>query len=197
MPETITIRSGCEYNPKYPPRDAKKAYVARITGRAAGALKYQREFLGPEATLLAGDDGLFERQDGERKGGYRRYYYVVLSHPEHGVIISADCEDELPTIAKLLDDGVAIGEAVEVTDLRPSKIVEGRMVFTAVARTAGAARQAAKSATVESTVEHCMEALRLLPEAEKVLAELRKRVGLAEAVALVARTQRPPGGTAI
>ena len=59
------------------------------------------------------------------------------------------------------------------------------MVFTAVARTA------AKSATVESTVEHCMEALRLLPEAEakKVLAELRKRVSPPKATAPAADDQ--------
>lgn len=33
----ITLTGTTNYNPSYPPRDAKKGYVAKITGRAAGA----------------------------------------------------------------------------------------------------------------------------------------------------------------
>ena len=175
--EQIILYGQTHYNPSYPPSGAKKGYVAKITGRAAGSVKYEREFLGDCANLLAGDEGLYERQIGEKKGGYTRYYHVMLSHPEHGLILSGDCESELPKIAKLLDDGVAIADAVEVTDLRPSTKVEGRMTFTAVARTKAAAAKAVKSATIESAVEHCMAVLRLLPEAEqkKVLAALKKQ----------------------
>jgi len=173
----ITLRGRTNYNTSFPPANAKKGYVAKITGRAAGARKYEREFFGESVTILAGDEGLYERQIGEKNGGFTRYYHVILMHPEYGLIGSVDCEDAVPKIAKLLDDGVSIADAVEVTNLRPHSSVEGRMSFDAKARTPGAAKRVAKSATIESAVETCMEVLSMLPEAEakKVLAELRKR----------------------
>lgn len=174
----ISLSGPTVYHPNYPPRDAKKGYVARITGRAAGKLKYEREFLGADVDLLEGDEGLYERQRGDKKGGSTRWYHVVLSHPDHGLIMSADCEDQLPKIAKLLDDGVTIQDAVEVTDLRPSEKTEGLTVFTAVARSASAAKQAAKAQTIDSAVEGCWAEMCNLPEAlqKKVLTQLRKRV---------------------
>lgn len=174
----IELLGQTEYDERFPPRDARKGYVARITGRAAGAVKYQREFLGKEVTLLAGDEGLYERQIGERKGGFTRHYNVVLSHPEHGLIRSVSCENELPKIAKLLDDGVSIQDAVEVTNMRPSKQTEGLMVFDAVARTKTEAKKAAVCVTIEAAVEVCWQALATLPEkeAKKVLAALKIRL---------------------
>lgn len=174
----ITLTGTTDYNPSYPPRDAKKGYVAKITGRAAGSRKYEREFFGGEADLLEGDEGLYERQRGNKKGGFTRWYHVLLSHPDHGLILSADCEDEVPQIAKLLDAGHAIEDCVEVVDLRPSERVEGRMIFTVKARTPAAAKKAVKSATIESAVESCWSVLSLMPEKEvkKVMAELRKRM---------------------
>jgi len=174
----IRLTGTTDYNERFPPRDAKKGYVARITGRAAGALKYQREFLGQEVTLLEGDEGLYERQRGEKKGGFTRYYHVMLSHPEHGLILSVDCESELAKIAKMLDDGVSIQDAVEVTNLRPSEKVEGRMMFDAVARTKTEAKKAAVGQTIDSAVDACWQAMCNLPEkeAKKVLAALKARV---------------------
>ncbi len=174
----IKLLGTTDYNERFPPRDPKKGYVARITGRAAGTLKYQREFLGQAVAILQGDEGLYEKQRGDKKGGCTRWYHVVLSHPEHGLIISVDCEDELPKIAKLLDDGITIQDAVEVDDLRPSEKIEGRMVFTARARSTAQAKQALKSATIDSATEHCWEALGLLPETgqKKVLAALKARM---------------------
>lgn len=132
--ESINLSTDVQYNPKYPPSNAKKAYIARITGTAKGPQKYEREFLGRDVDLSADDAGLYEKQRGDKKGGYTRWYYVILPHPEHGVIISADCEDELPKIAKNLDS-MSIEEAVEVTNLRESEKHEGRMIFDAVAAT--------------------------------------------------------------
>lgn len=176
--DTITLVGRTEYDERYSPRDAKKGYVARITGRAPGAVKYAREFLGSSADLVAGDEGLYELQTGKKKGGYTRSYHVVLSHPDHGLIRSSDCEDELAKIAKLLDDGVAIEDAVEVRDLRPSTRVEGLMIFTAVPRSRAAARTAHTAATVESAVDHCWAVLAGLSEheADRVLSDLRQRV---------------------
>lgn len=174
----ITLTGTTDYNERFPPRDAKKGYVARITGRVAGPMKYGREFLGSEATLLEGDEGLFERQNGDKKGGCTRYYHVILSHPDYGLIMSADCEAELPKIAKLLDDGVSIEGAVEVTDLRPSSKVAGRMAFTAVARSKTAAAKASVGQTIDSAVEACWAAMCNLPEREAklVLAALKAKV---------------------
>ena len=174
----ITLAGSTEYNDRFPPRDAKKGYVARITGRAAGAVKYAREFLGSDATLLEGDEGLYERQIGNKKGGCTRYYHVILSHPEHGLMLSGDCDAELPKIAKLLDDGVSIEDAVEVTDLRPSQKVEGRMAFTAIARTKTQASKAAVGQTIDSAVAACWAAMCNLPdrEAKAVLKAIKSRM---------------------
>jgi len=191
---TQTSLSGSiKYNPNFPPDGAKRGYVARIKGRAAGALKFDREFLGELANLVEGDEGLYERQIGEKKGGYTRYYHVILSHPEHGLIVSTDCEDQATKIAKLLDDGIRIQDAVEVQGLRPSTKIEGQMVFDAVARTASQAKSAMKSASVESAIDHCWEALKLLPEdaAKKVLAALKVRLAQSSATNLTAA----PAGT--
>lgn len=178
MIDEITLTGPTNYNPRFAPSGAKKGYVARITGRASGAVKYEREFLGSEATLLAGDEGLYERQIGEKKGGYTRYYHMLLSHPEHGLILSADCEAEVPKIAKLLDDGVEIQGAVEVIDLRPSERHEGRMIFTARARTKSQAKQARAAASIDGAVTDCIAVLRGLSVAEqkKAISEIRKRL---------------------
>lgn len=45
--------------------------------------------------------------------------------------------------------------AVDVTDLRSSEKVEGRMVFTATPRTKAQAKRAATAATVEDAVRAC------------------------------------------
>lgn len=184
MTQTTEIKliGRTDYNPKFPPRDAKKGYIARITGRVSGAVKYAREFLGSEAVLLRGDEGLYEKQNAEKKGGSTRYYYVILSHPEHGLIISTDCEDELPKIAKLLSDGVSIDDAVEITDLRPSEQVEGRMIFDAVARTKSEVAKVYKAESIDMVVENCLQHLRLLPpkEAAKAMRMLKQQLTAVE-----------------
>jgi hypothetical protein len=176
MNNKIELTGTTYYHTSYPPSGAKKGYVAKITGRAAGAVKYEREFLGDRATILEGDEGLYERQIGEKKGGYTRYYHVVLSHPEHGLICSVDCEDILPAIAKALDAGVSIQDAVEVTNLRPGKRTEGLWVFDAVARDLRAAKKAAANADVGDRVAAVLAALDGLDptEASKVLSAAKK-----------------------
>ena len=174
----ITLRAEEAYNPSYPPRNAKKGYIAKITGRAAGPVKYEREFLGQHVSVLEGEEGLYEKQRGDKKGGCTRWYYVILSHPEHGLIISTDCEDEVPKIAKLLDAGIAIDDAVEIVDLRPSAKHEGRMIFDARPRTLAAARKNATAASVNDAVTQCLDVMRGLDAAQqkKVLAEIRKQI---------------------
>lgn len=172
----IRIAGPTLYNTNFPPRDAKKGYVAKITGRKAGPMKYEREFMGEEAVILQGDEGLYERQVGEKKGGCTRYYHVIVDHPEHGLMMSKDCETIVPKIVKMLDEGISIDGAIEVTQIQPSERVEGRMIFVAVPRTVTQAKKAAKSATVDSAIAHCLEVLKLMPEKEQkaVLREVKK-----------------------
>jgi hypothetical protein len=187
--DRINLAGTTDYNVKYPPANAKKGYVARIRGTAPGAVKYDREFLGDKVGLVEGDEGLYERQRGDKKGGHTRWYHVLLSHPEHGLILSVDCEEELPKIAKLLDAGIPIQDAVEVTELRPSERYEGRMIFTARARSKAEAAKAANSAietapvttpdapTLDAAIDACWAILAQLPEkdAKAALAALKKR----------------------
>lgn len=179
MEESITLTGTTDYNPKFPPNNPKKGYVAKITGRAAGALKFNREFMGQEAVILPGDEGLYEKQRGDKKGGATRWYHVILSHSEHGLILGVDCGEVFAAkIAKLLDQGMSIYDIVEVVNLRPSEKVEGRMIFDVEVRTKAETKAAAKSTTIDGAVNSCWDILRLLPEpeAKKVLKELKEKV---------------------
>jgi len=83
--EQITLIGRTDYNTSYPPRDAKKGYVAKISGTAAGSLKFndimatyrlsnrqQKELLirGQQLTIAVPapdtDDADFERAFAER-----------------------------------------------------------------------------------------------------------------------------------
>lgn len=176
--EQVKLSGSVQYNTSYPPQNAKKGYVAKIIGRASGPMKYEREFLGKEADIFEGDEGLYERQRGDKKGGCTRWYHVVLSHPEHGLIVSNDCENEAPRIAKLLSEGHDIHDIVTYSELTPSQKVEGRMEFGVIVRSPAAAKKAAQSATVDIAVEACWDVMKSLStsEAKKVMTLLRKRI---------------------
>lgn len=177
--DSITLTGKIHYNESYPPKDAKKGYVAKILGTASGSMKYQREFLGSEVQIVSSESGLFERQNGEKKGGFIRWYPCILSHPEHGLIIDADVDEvEVKKIAKLLDAGIDIDNAVEVTELKPIEDKPEYMQFTAKARTASQATKVAKSATIESAIESCWSILSLMPDdsKKKVMSQLKKRL---------------------
>ena len=51
MVDEITLHGTTEYNPRFAPSGAKKGYVARITGRKSGPMKYEREFLESEGLI--------------------------------------------------------------------------------------------------------------------------------------------------
>lgn len=122
------------WDERHPPKDAKKGYVARITGREAGPKKYAREFLGGTFTAVQGDEGLYERQIGQQKGGATRYYHVVLwDGVNNRMLASRDCEDLVPQIAARLDAGEVIHDIVEATDIEERD--EKCPTFTAVLRT--------------------------------------------------------------
>lgn len=128
--EQVKISADVKYNPSYPPKGAKKAYVAQILGTKPGPLKFDREFLGDSCYVAADAQGIYERQIGEKKGGYTRYYHVALHHPEHGMMLSYGLGEAAATkVAKLLDKGFSIDEAVAISGIRPSSKVEGQMTF--------------------------------------------------------------------
>ena len=61
-----------DYNPRFPPANAKKGYVARLTGRDLRST-FGREFLAKEIHVTAADCPLLaECQTGEKKGGHSR-----------------------------------------------------------------------------------------------------------------------------
>lgn len=116
--DTCKLAATTGYNTRYAPEGAKKAYVAKITGRTDSAVKYKRKFLGNEVTLVEGDQGLYERQCVDKKGRPTRYYHVVLWDDENRrMICSKDCEGLVPQIAARLDNGEAIGDIVDATDV--------------------------------------------------------------------------------
>jgi len=182
MNSEVKLSGATLYNPRFPPADAKKGYVARITGREAGPVKYRREFLGSTLTVLEGDEGLYERQVAKKSGGATRFYHVILSHPEHGLIMSDDCEAAVPKIAAMLDKGIAVVDAVEVANLRPSPSVPSLMIFDAVPRTASQAKIAAMAQTVDAAVEACWQVLVVLTpiDAKKAMAALTARCSASE-----------------
>lgn len=178
MTTSITLRGNIEYHERFPPANAKKGYVARIKGKAPGALKYEREFLGSEFTAVDADDaGLYEVQTGLKKGGAERAYYVILPHPEHGLIRSQNLQlpSAMACLTKLLDDGVPITDAVEVTNLRAT---ESHWRFTAVIRTKTAAQKAADAAKTEDTATAIRAAIAGMPPtaAAKLLRAVAKEI---------------------
>lgn len=175
---TITLFAPCRYNSNYPPKNAAKAYVARITGRSSGPVKYAREFLGNSFDAVDEDDaGLYEVQYAEKKGGWTRYYYVVLSHPEHGLIRSIDCETLLPKIAKALDDGRHITDIVsfdEVAAPDPGSDAPAKFVPVLLTR-AQAAKLAASADAADAEAQVRLAVSALSPaDASKLLRRLAK-----------------------
>lgn len=170
------LQARTEYHASYPPTDAKSAYVAKILGRADGSRKYERGFSSDNITLLEGDEGLYEVQHALKKGGYCREYFVILSDPKYGLIKSLDCEAIVSKLVKLLDEGVDIHAAVEVTGLRPSRKTLGLWVFEAVARSLVKARKQVTATTLQQAVATCHETLQQLPQQEqqKAMTALRK-----------------------
>jgi hypothetical protein len=176
MSQTVTLTADVEYNERFAPSGAKKAYVARLLGRVSGAQTFNREFLGKGAVVID-EPGLYERQIGCKKGGADQYYHVVVE-VDGDLRKSTDVGRETAmTIAKRMDGGERIGDMVRLTG-RPSQRYPAVTVYDCEVMTKSEAAKAAKGATVDSAIDACWQVLSLLPEKEgkKVLAALRGRV---------------------
>jgi hypothetical protein len=185
MKESIKFAGRTDYNVKFPPNNAKKGYVAKITGRASGAVKYEREFFGGSVEILLGDaDALYEIQHGEKKGGYERRYNVVLNHPEHGLICSTTVTTEplVAKIAKMLDEGHAMKDIIDVQNLRAKETNPEFYLFDCAIRSPAKAEKSAKSATIASAVDACWQILSLMPDDQRnqVLEEIRSKMKISE-----------------
>lgn len=56
MIDELVFYGGTDWHERFPPRNARKGYVARIDGRASGAEKYDRTFLGSgSVSVLTGE----------------------------------------------------------------------------------------------------------------------------------------------
>jgi hypothetical protein len=175
--DEITLVGNVEYNPKFPPKNAGKGYVARIRGRSTGPMKYDREFMGRIAPLSDHLTGLYEVQTGLKKGGTNRRYYVLLSHPEYGLMLSSDCSGDENRIVRQMTASSSIDEVVEPLNIRPNT-KEGYMTFDVKVRTLAEIEKVKKSTTVQDALEECWGILKLLPEkeAKEVISNLRKKL---------------------
>jgi hypothetical protein len=196
MSQTVTLNADVQYNPRFAPSGAKKAYVARLRGRVSGAQTFEREFLG-SGTVLIDEPGLYERQIGCKKGGADQYYHVVVD-VDGELRKSTDVGRETAmTIAKRMDGGEAIGEMVRLTG-RPSQRDPAVTVYDCELLTKSEAAKAVKGATVDTAIEACWQVLSLLPEkeAKKVLAALKVRVSppKAKPASEPAQTTEQPAG---
>jgi hypothetical protein len=182
MSTLITLTAQCLYNSSYPPKDAAKPYVARITGRAKGALMFERDFLG-QGSVSIDEPGLYEVQHGLKKGGYSRSYIVVVQMPDGELRRSSNVgKEDAMSIAKRLDGGEQISDIAELSDPRPHDRRPEQLVY----ETCGLRTKAqAKAATAAAAADQCMAILSALPEPQRkaVLAELRKRMAPAAAAA--------------
>jgi hypothetical protein len=173
---TVTLSAEVEYNERFAPRGAKKAYVARLLGRVSGGQTFEREFLG-KGDVIIDEPGLYERQIGCKKGGADQYYNVIVE-VDGNLRTSLDVGREMAmAIAKRMDGGESIQDMVRLNG-RPSKRDPARTVYDCELLSKSEAAKAVKAATVDSAVEACWAVLSQLPEKESkaVLATLKQRI---------------------
>lgn len=162
MSTTITITASEKYNPRFAPAGAKKAYLARLTGRSANAT-FEREFLAKSYDFdAAACPALLERVDVAKDGSrYSPDYMLLLANGEDVVQCDLD-KSEAMWLAAQLDAGRKLEDCWN----------EGGRVSPK------AAAKEQVAVTVIAAIESCWKMIEVLPEkeAKKVLAALKARV---------------------
>lgn len=136
MKYELTLTAWTEWFPGHPPRGAVHGSIARITGCKIRKVKprkklmgrnvgggqrpfgYKRMMMGDTVTIRRESEGLYEVIDAHKRGGCSRRMYVVLWHPDHGMIIGLCHRGEAKKIARRLECGESIEDIVEVRNLR-------------------------------------------------------------------------------
>ena len=172
----INVQNG--YNERYAPEGAKKAYLARITGRDS-KMTFAREFLGRGEVILD-EPGLYEHRDTDKRGRADDGWILVLDCPDFpdqsgGTLRSfwAKKEDAMK-IAKEMDKGRRIDHICEVVDATAWKRKDRTWAFVSPRQ----AEKAEVAKTIDQATEACWAVLSGLPEreAKKVLTSLRQRL---------------------
>jgi hypothetical protein len=172
MAITWIVENG--YNERFAPAGAKKAYVARITGRDP-KMTFAREFLG-HGRVIVDEPGLYEIRETDKKGRPDDYYRVVLEHEgELRQSVQLAREDAMG-IAKALASR-SIDGCVELVG-RPSQRDPSVTVYDARLVTAKQAERAAVAKSIDDATEACWQVVQGLTEADakKVLTALKARV---------------------
>ncbi len=160
--DEFTIAASEDYNTRFPPRDAKKGYIARIMGRDLKS-HFAREFLPKTINVARADCPLLvEVQNGLKKGGANRRYRLFLAAADGQVARYNLDEADARWLAQQLDEG---------RDLAACFGVEGRI-------SPAAAKRELVGQTIETAIDACYAAIGNLPEKDqkKVLAGLKKKL---------------------
>lgn len=172
----ITLRASENYNSRFAPPGAKKAYIARITGRDS-KMTFAREFLGKESVDVD-TPGLYETRSVDKKGRPEDPDYILICEVNGETRSNRTVtKEDAMKIAKALDQGRTIDAIVEMT---VGPVPEGKQ-FGATSYSLITSRQAETSKvaqTIDTAVDGCWRILQVLPpkEAKKVLSQLRVRV---------------------
>jgi hypothetical protein len=134
------------YDDRFPPPGAKKAYIARLTGRDAKS-HFAREFLG-HGKIDIYEAGLYEARSVDKKGrAFEPEYYVVLILGDDAIRYKIDYSRALK-IAREIDNDRKLEDIVD--------LVNGVIVI----RSAAKAAKAKQDETIAEAIETCIAILR-------------------------------------
>ena len=158
----ITISAVENYHPRFAPAGAKKAYLAKITGRDSGHT-FARSFLAKSTDFDVADAPvLLERVNVDKKGRRDDPDYILILADGENVTRESLYKDDAMWLASQMDAGRSLSECwrdgKRVSPTAAAKVLAGQ--------------------TVETAVEACWAAMNQLPEKlqKQVLAALRARV---------------------
>lgn len=175
----VLLKAYEDYNDRFAPAGAKKAYVARLVGRDS-KMTFDREFLG-KGDVMVDAPGIYETRSVDKKGRPDEPDYILLldcpAFPsENGQTLSSfvATKEQAMKIAKALDEGRSIDGIARVVDAS-GKTRSERTWELLTAREA-AKTQAAQ--TVDAAIDACWQIMANLPEkeAKKVVAALKAKV---------------------
>jgi hypothetical protein len=155
----ITLQVQNDYNERFAPTGAKKAYIARITGRDS-KMTFAREFVGKE--IMVDEPGLYELRNTDKKGRADDSYVLIFRDNVGDLYESTESKEFAMKLAKLLD----------------SRSIESCIDETGNIQTAKQAEKITVAKSVDDITQACWTLLQTLPEKQgkKVLSALKALV---------------------